>query len=648
MNDEFAWQPTAEIADSSQMMALMNSVGANDYDGLLKWADADLPRFWDHFIDFIGFEFDRPYEQVMDISAGKPQARWCVGGMTNIVLNCIDKHRGSKTEDAVYALWEGEDGGTKKWTYRDLDRETCRLAGALTDLGLGEGDPIGIYMPMLPEAAAAFFAIAKIGGLVVPLFSGFGAEAIIARLTDCDAKACITVDITRRRGSVIDMKAILDEALVEVPTVQHVISFQTGPEQPAMQVGRDHDWATITAASEAVQETLMVEVDAPLLLVYTSGTTGKPKGTILTHCGFGVKMAADMMVSLDLRQTDRLIWMTDFGWVVGPATVYAVAYAGASMVLAEGVPDFPVPGRIWRTIQDHKVSFMGTAPTLIRSLMRAGVEDIQQYDLSSIRVVASTGEPWTEEAWDWCFEHVCAKSAPLLNWSGGTEIGGGIVSSTVVCGIKPCSFAGSMPGMTANIVDEQGNSVGDGAVGELVMEMPSIGLTRGLWKDDGRFAETYYSMFEGKWRQGDWAVRDKDGCWYVTGRSDDTLNVSGKRTGPAEIEGAIMATGRVSEVAAIGIPDPVTGTAVMCVCVAAPGEEENGDLDQTVINAVADSLGKSFRPKRLLYVHDLPKTRSLKIMRRVIRALIMGEHPGDLSSLVNPEAVEELKRKGKI
>ena len=234
----------------------------------------------------------------------------------------------------------------------------------------------------------------------------------------------------------------------------------------------------------------------------------------------------------------------------------------------------------------------------------------------------------------------------MLNWSGGTEIGGGIVSSTVVVGIKPCSFAGSMPGMTAKIVDDNGQPVGPGEVGELVMEMPSIGLTRGLWRDNDRFVETYWSMFGDKWRQGDWAVRDQDGCWYVTGRSDDTLNVSGKRTGPAEIEGLVMATGKISEVAAIGIPDPISGTAVMCVCVPTPGEIINEALDQTVINAVATGLGKSFRPKRLLYVADLPKTRSLKIMRRVVRALIMGEHPGDLSSLLNPEAVDELRAKG--
>ncbi len=646
MRDGFAWRPDSEIAESSRMMALMRSVGAKSYDDLLAWADADLERFWRHYIEFLDFRFDTPFETAMDLSDGMPMAKWCVGGTTNLVVNALDKHRGTAAADRVFAVWESENGEQRTWTYADLDRETCRLAAALRELGIGAGDPVGVYMPMLPETAAAFFAVAKLGGLVVPLFSGFGADAIQTRLNDCDAKACLTVDRTWRRGRPVEMKALLDEALENVPSVAHVIVLRTDDTSPVEISARYHDWAAITADKPDGLDTVMVEADSPLLLVYTSGTTGKPKGTLLTHCGFGVKIAGDLTVSLDLRENDRLFWMTDFGWVVGPAVAYAVAFAGASILMAEGVPDYPDPGRAWRLIQEHGISFFGTAPTLIRSLMRAGTDEIEKYDMSSVRVVASTGEPWTEEAWDWCFEHVCRRQAPLMNWSGGTEIGGGIVSSTVVTPIKPCSFAGSMPGMAADIVNRDGKALGDGEVGELVMRAPSIGLTRGLWKDSERYLETYWSMFDDMWRQGDWAVRDADGCWYINGRSDDTLNVSGKRTGPAEIEGLVTATGRVSEVAAIGIPDPISGTAVMCVCVPAPGEKESADLDAAVQDAVAQGLGKSFRPKRLLYVSDLPKTRSLKIMRRVVRALIMGEHPGDLSSLVNPESVAELRALG--
>ncbi len=646
MSNGYAWEPTAEIADSSRLMALMRSVGADTYDDLLAWADSDLERFWNHYIDFIGFRFETSYDKVIDLSDGKAWARWCLGGTTNMVLNGFDKHRGTAVEDQLFCVWESEDGQKREWTYRELDQESCRLAGALAELGISAGDPVAIYLPMLPETAAAFVAVARLGALVVPLFSGFAADAIVTRLSDCRAKACITVDITHRRGSVVPMQRVLDQALCEVESVEHVIVLQHGDEPAALREGRDHDWRQLLDGRPAEFETRMVEADAPLLLVYTSGTSGKPKGTLLSHCGFGVKIASDFTVCLDLRPSDRLTWMSDFGWVVGPAAIYAVAFTGASMLLCEGVPDYPEPGRLWRLIEDHRVSYLGTAPTAIRSLMRAGLEEIQKYDLKSIRAVLSTGEPWTEEAWDWCFANVCGGTAPLLNWSGGTEIGGGIVSSNVVTGIKPCSFAGSMPGMAAGIVDGNGDDVAPGEVGELVMRMPSIGLTRGLWQDDARYLDTYWSMFPDLWRQGDWAVRDGDGCWYVTGRSDDTLNISGKRTGPSEIEGLVMATGKVSEVAAIGVPDPITGTQVMCVCVPAPGEVAGEALSEAIRAAVAGGLGKSFRPKRLLYVADLPKTRTLKIMRRVVRALIMGEHPGDLSSLVNPEAVEELRQLG--
>ena len=276
--------------------------------------------------------------------------------------------------------------------------------------------------------------------------------------------------------------------------------------------------------------------------------------------------------------------------------------------------------------------------------MRYGPEEVAKFDLSSLRISASTGEPWTEEAWLWLFEHVCKRRIPVLNWSGGTEIGGGIISGTVMHPLKPCSFAGSMPGMAADIVDDQGNSVGPGEVGELVMRAPSIGLTRGLWRDPQRYLEAYWETFPGLWRHGDWASRDADGMWYVLGRSDDTIKVAGKRTGPAEIEGLVMATGKVSEAAAIGVPDPISGQAVMVVCVPAPGVATDEDLAAEVADAVANGLGKPFRPKRLLFVADLPKTRSMKIMRRVVRAIVLGEPPGDLSSLVNPEAVEQLAR----
>ncbi len=646
--DEIVWRPDPELVASCNLKAFIDACGVADYDALLVRADGDPEWFWNTAIAELGIRFDRPYDQVLDLSEGAPWARWCVGGTTNLALNTLDKHRGTPVEDQVAIIGESESGAIKTWTFRELDRQSCRLAGALRQLGLGPGDAVAVYMPMIPEVAAAYFAIARIGAVVVPLFSGFAAEAIASRLNDAEAVAVITVDGTSRRGTLVAMKPVLDLAGGRVASLRHVIVLDN-LGQPAGRVEgrakyRVWDWAELCADQPDRVATEMVDADSPLLLIYTSGTTGKPKGSILSHCGVVVKIALDFTISLDFRSSDRLVWMSDFGWAVGPMILTATTFAGGSIVLAEGAPDYPDPGRLWRLVQDHRVSFLGVSPTAVRTVMRYGPEEVAKFDLSSLRISASTGEPWTEEAWLWLFEHVCKRRVPLLNWSGGTEIGGGIISGTVMHPLKPCAFAGSMPGMAADIVDDHGNSVGPGEVGELVMRAPSIGLTRGLWRDRSRYLEAYWETFPGLWRHGDWASRDGDGMWYVLGRSDDTIKVAGKRTGPAEIEGLVMATGKISEAAAIGVPDPISGQAVMVVCVPAPGVATDEDLAAEVADAVTFGLGKPFRPKRLLFVADLPKTRSMKIMRRVVRATVLGEPPGDLSSLVNPEAVEELAR----
>ncbi len=641
MTGEIVWRPNAAMVADSTLTAFMNKLGVADYDALVARADDDPDWFWDSLIEHLEIPFERPYDRVRDVSDGAPWATWCVGGTTNIAAACLDKHRGTAVEDRVAIVWEAEDGARRQWTYGELDRESCRLAGALRDLGIKPGDAVGLYMPMQPEVAAAFFAVARIGAVAVPLFSGFAADAIVTRLTDAGAVAAITVDGTRRRGNAVAMKSVLDEALARVPTVRRVIVLDTGTAPIALDENRDLDWRAVTTEQPDRVDTTFVPAEQPLLLVYTSGTTGKPKGSVLTHVGVVVRMALDFHLCFDLREGDRMLWMTDFGWVVGPMTVVGACFVGGSVLLAEGVPDYPDAGRMWRLIQDHRISFLGVSPTSVRTLMRGGA-DVADYDLSSIRVTTSTGEPWTEEAWLWFFEHVCKRQAPLLNWSGGTEVGGGIIAGTVLHPLKPCAFAGAIPGTGADIVDETGEPVGPGQVGELVMRQPSIGLTKGLWNDPERYIETYWSTFEGLWRHGDWASRDEDGMWYVHGRSDDTLKIAGKRTGPAEIEGLVMATGKVSEAAAIGVPDPISGQAVMCVCVPAPGVAADDGLARAVSDAVGRGLGKPFRPKRLLFVDDLPKTRSLKIMRRVVRAIVLNEPPGDLSAMVNPDALDGL------
>lgn len=644
MSRGVVWQPSPEVVEASNLMGFLRRHGFNDYESLLRRAEAEPEWFWDALIKDQEIPFAKPYQKVLDVSDGLAWPKWCVGGAMNLAASCIGRHRGTPTYERLAVSWESEEGEVKSWTYAELDAEICRLAEGLRALGLGPGDAIGIYLPMSREVLAAFFAVAHIGAVGVPLFSGFGAGAIATRLNDAEAKALITADGSRRRGAVVEMKAIVDEAAVEVPTLQHVVVLDyLGAEVP-MTSGRDIPWRDVAAGQPALTDATPMPADDVAVLIYTSGTMGKPKGTILTHCGMAVKPFCDFHLSLDVKAEDRLIWFTDFGWAVGPIIACAAGSIGAALVLAEGGPDYPDPGRMWRVAQDHEATIMGTAPTAIRALMRHGAEEVRKYDLSRLRGLISTGEPWTDEAWHWTFENVLQRRAPILNWTGGTEISGGILSGNMLTPLKPCAFAGPMPGMAADVVDEAGDSVPAGEVGELVLRQPAIGLSRGLWKDPERYFETYWEMYDGKlWRQGDWASRDEDGMWYLHGRSDDTLKVSGKRTGPAEIEGLLMATGKVSEAAVIGLPDPVKGQAVGCVCVPAPGHEAGDALSADLVDAVVAGMGRSFRPARVIFVDDLPKTRSLKIMRRVVRAVVVGETPGDLSSLVNPEALDALK-----
>ncbi len=439
------------------------------------------------------------------------------------------------------------------------------------------------------------------------------------------------------------MKRVLDEAIKDVPTVRHVVVARRLGNDVPMQIGRDVWWSDVTARGRDDFAAVELPAEHPLMIVYTSGTTGRPKGTVHTHCGVTVKTGEDYILCFDLKPSDRLMWMTDFGWVVGPLQMTGALLAGATCVLAEGTPDYPETGRLWRLVQDHKVSFLGCGPTLARMMMRYGTADISKYDLSSLRVAASTGEPWDPDSWMWIYENALGRRGPLMNYSGGTEMGG-IVATNVLHPIKPASFSGPIPGTGADIVDENGKSVGPDEVGELVMRQACIGTTRGLWRDPERYIENYWSRIPGMWVHGDWASRDADGSWFIHGRSDDTIKIAGKRTGPAEIEALLLATHRVSDAAAVAVPDPVKGSAIVCAVLAGPNETPGPELASALCEAVVTGLGGSFRPKQLLFVSDLPRTRNLKTMRRVIRAVILGAEPGDLSALVNPEAVEEMRK----
>lgn len=640
---DFAWYPSDEFKRATNWAAFIAAENLPDYAALVRKASADPNWFWDALIRFLDIQFVKPYQRVRDVSQGLPWPRWCVGGTTNMTLSLLDRQLKAGRGDHEAVVWEGEDGSKRRLSYAELAAEVSRLASGLTKLGLKQDDAVGIYMPMMPETAVAYLALARCGCIVLPLFSGFGAGAISARLNDAEAIAVITVDACLRRGRMVPMKSTLDAAAREVASLRHiVVARRLGGEVP-MQAGRDLWWHDVAASGADFFPAAEVDAEQPLMIVYTSGTTGKPKGTVHTHCGLTVKTGEDFRLCFDLKPEDRLMWMTDFGWIVGPMQITAALLSGATLVLAEGTSDYPEPGRLWRLVQDHRISILGIGPTLARTMMRYGTAEVDKYDLSSLRAAASTGEPWDPDSWHWIFDNVLKRRGPLMNYSGGTEMGG-IVATNLLFPIKPASFSGPIPGTGADIVDDEGHSIASGQVGELVMREACIGTTRGLWRDPERYLDTYWRRIPGVWVHGDWASRDEDGSWYIRGRSDDTIKIAGKRTGPAEIEALLLATHRASDAAAVGVPDPIKGSSVVCAIVPAAGEKPGADLARALSDAVVAGLGGAFRPQRFVFVGDLPRTRNMKTMRRVIRAVLVDEPPGDLSALVNPEAVEELRQ----
>jgi acetyl-CoA synthetase len=644
----YLWTPPSELVAVSNLTAFLRVTGQKDYDDLASKAEADPAWLMQEVFKFCNVRFYRGYDQMLDVSRGQPWARWCVGGTTNIVLNCLDKHRDTAVWDQTFLVWEGEDKHERRsLSYREFDRDVAQLAQGLRGIGIGRGDVVAIYMPNLPETFVAFFAILKLGAIVMPLFSGFGHAPIQTRLNHGEAKAVITANGTWRRGAPAPLKSVLDVALEAAPTVKHVIVTPRDglAIDTPMQKGRDLWWEDAVAGKDAVIETAEMQAEDPAILLYTSGTTGEPKGCVWTHIGFiGSMVTRDMIICGDFKSSDRFFFFSDMGWMVGAMCACIPSFAGGSLLIAEGTPDYPDTGRFWRLIAEHGVTYLGVSPTIVRSLMRYGLE-VESYDLSSLRMTASGGEAWTAAPWLWFFEHVCKKKIPIINISGGTEVGGCIFTGTPNHPMNPGSFSRPALGVGADIVDLSGERVPDGTVGELVLRHSSIGLTKSLWKADARYIESYWSTLPGLWVHGDFAMRGEDGLYYILGRSDDTIKISGKRTGPAELEGILIATGKLAEAAVFGIPHPIKGSAIVCACVPMPGVDGDNGLAAQLSSAIVAGMGTSYRPETILFVDDLPRTRNLKIMRRVLRAVFEDKDPGDISALANPEAVDRLREK---
>ncbi|HEY3020605.1 MAG TPA: AMP-binding protein [Solirubrobacteraceae bacterium] len=632
--DAYAWEPTPERIEQANVTRLMRAAGVATIDELRRKSVEDIDWYWDLVVKDLGLPFDEPYTAVRDSSRGIEWTTWFVGGRLNVATACVDRWRDAGTLAVIH---EDEQGNVATLTYAELGDAVDRVAAGLRAAGIGKGDAVAIFLPMIPEAVVAMYAIAKVGALCVPLFSGYAPAAIAARLQDARAKLVFTAGWAWRRGARAPMKPALDEALGECPSVRTVVVVDRG--EPALGPN-DVAWDAFAPPVDGPVAAEPTSAEDPLLLGYTSGTTGKPKGAVHTHAGFLVKVASEVAYEFDVRRGDVFFWVTDMGWVMGPLSTFGTHALGAALLLYEGAPDTPGPGRLWELVERHRVTMLGVSPTLIRALKPHGDDLPRSRDLSSVRVFGSTGEPWNDAPYRWLSETVGEGRVPIINFSGGTEVGGSFLSPFPVEPIKPCSLGGPSLGMDVDVFDAEGKPV-RGQLGELVCRQPWPAMTRGVWGDPERYLESYWSMFPGTWRHGDWAMVDDDGQWFLFGRSDEAINVAGKRVGPAEVESVLVAHPAVAEAAAVGVPDEAKGEAIWCFWTPANGDGE--DVSAELRAEVGRRLGKPFTPGRVVRVGALPKTRTAKILRRAIRAAAVGADPGDLSGAENPDALDLIR-----
>ncbi len=635
------WTPSPELTASANVTRFMHKHGIADVQTLVERSTADVEWFWDAVVRDLGLEFSTPYRAVMDSSRGVPWTDWFIGGRLNMAANCVDRNIAAGRGDRTCLIAEREDGRTVEYTFAELAAAVDQCAAALREAGIHQGDRVAAYMPMVAEVVIQLLATVKIGAIFIPIFSGYAPSALAERLTGAGVTLLFTADQSQRRGRTVPIKVNADMAVDDVPSVKHVVVVRTSNGELARNDERDVLWEDFLTQGSQTQ-TEMVGSMEPAIILYTSGTTGRPKGTVHSHAGALVQIAKEVGYAFDMKPEDRFFWLSDIGWMMGPWTIIGGLFHGATILLYDGAFDWPEQDRLWKMLATHRVTVFGISPTAIRIAMKHGSEQVKSQDLSHLRILGSTGEPWDEKSWLWYFDTVGGGRCPVINISGGTDIIGCFLSPLPLHPLKPCSLAAPGLGMAVDVWNDEGKSV-RGEVGYLVATKPAPSMTRGLWNDPDRYIESYWSKWHSVWNHGDWALIDEDGHWFLQGRADDTLKVAGRRIGPGEIEGALMASGKVSEAAAIGVPDELKGETIICFVVPRPEHTPSEELREELAQAVVDRLGKIDRPERVLFVTDLPKTRSAKIVRRLVRAKHLGETDlGDLSSVQNPEAIDQI------
>ncbi|MFC6785714.1 AMP-binding protein [Halobaculum halobium] len=659
--DEIVHEPGEAFAEATNVRAFMREHGIDDYEELIERTtteldgepDSGVDWFWDELVDYLDIDFYEEYDAVRDDTDGPQFSDWYPGGEINVAHNVLDRHAAGDARDDVACVWEGEPGDVREVTFGDLHEQSNRVANYLESKGVDTGDTVGLYMPMVPEVMSILYGCFKVGAIAVPIFSGFGVDATATRIDDSECSVLFTGDGFYRRGSEITLKDAADEAIDEVGHVDDVVVFdRLGGSDPdaAVEVPWDDDrdswWADSVAEASPVYETKSLPSDQESMLLYSSGTTGTPKGIVHTHAGVQLQCAKEIHFGFDQKPDDVFWWVSDIGWMMGPWTLIGNHSFGGTVLMYEGAPDHPGPDRFWETIDRHDVTQFGISPTAIRALRKHGDEHVEGHDLSSLRILGSTGEPWDPESWLWFYEHVGNGEIPIVNISGGTEICGCFLMPMPDQPLKPCTLGGPGLGMDIDIVDEAGESIADSNErGYLVARDSCPSMTKSLWSGDERYLAEYWSTFTEPplWNHGDWAQKDEDGFWFLHGRADDTLNVAGRKVGPAEIEGVLIDHDAVNQAVAVGVDDDTTGTAVVAYVVLEPGADPGDDLREELRALVGEEHGKPFRPREILFVQEFPKTQSGKIIRRAVSAVYEGEDPGDLSSMENPEALEAIR-----
>ncbi|AOL16701.1 AMP-dependent synthetase [Sulfolobus sp. A20] len=602
------FEPDKEWIENSNVYKFMVDKNLGSLDEFIKYS-YENPQFWEDFVKVIGLRFSKPYDKILDLSNGKQWPKWFVNGELNIGDQIPDNSE-------VFIKWMDENFNTRLVSYSQILSESKAISSWLKRIGLRKGDRVAIYMPMIPEIVSVMLGAIRAGMIIVPLFSGFGPEPIKVRLEDSEAKVIFTVDKTIRRGKEVEMLKNLEQM-----NVQKVVISREGIK------GDFYEYKeVIKTGGDGLERT---GTEDPMMIIYTSGTTGKPKGCVHTHDGFPIKASADIYFQFDLKRGETLMWITDMGWMMGPWMVFGSLLLGGKIGMIEGYTNKEV---IEKFAEDMRVDVLGLSASLVRALRSQG----NSMKLN-VRLTGNTGEPIDAESWYWLFYNTDRK--PIINYSGGTEISGGILGNYVIKKIKPSSFNGPSPGINASVFNEEGREAGPNEEGELVVLSVWPGMTRGFWRNPERYLETYWSTWKDVWVHGDLAFRDEEGYFYIVGRSDDTIKVAGKRVGPAEIESVLNSYPQVVESACVGVPDPMKGEKVICLVVT-----KNNNIEKEIMKYAEDKLGKALAPSEIKIVKELPKTRNAKIMRRLIRAVYLNKPLGDISSLENPSSLEEIRK----